>query len=108
MTKISLLISILNIFLKKIIYLYNKIWDINTSLKKLIIIIILNSSHIMYFMLIDAIVKIWNNDEIITPCNIINSFKITQISINLNGSEQHLLKKTDEINEEIILPNDVI
>jgi len=30
------------------------------------------------------------------------------ISINLNGSEQHLLKKNDEINEEIILPNDVI
>ena len=58
--------------------------------------------------IIDAKVKIWNNDEIITPCNIINSFKITQISINLNGSEQHLLKKTDEINEEIILPNDVI
>ena len=62
----------------------------------------------MYFMLIDEVVKIWNNDEIIKPCNTINSFKITGISINLNGSEQHLLKKNDEINEEIILPNDVI
>jgi len=59
-------------------------------------------------MLIDAKVKIWNNDEIIKPCNTINSFKITGISINLNGSEQHLLKKNDEINEEIILPSDVI
>ena len=62
----------------------------------------------MYFRLIDTDIKIQNNYEIITPCNIINSFKITGISINLNGSEQHLLKKNDEINEEIILPNDVI
>ena len=62
----------------------------------------------MYFMLIDEVVKIWNNDEIIKPCNTINSFKITGISINLNGSEQHLVKKNDEICEEIILLNDVI
>ena len=47
----------------------------------------------MYFMLIDVVVKIWNNDEIIKPYNTINSFKITGISIHLNGSEQHLVKK---------------
>ena len=62
----------------------------------------------MYFRLIDTEVKIWNNYEIITPCNLINSFKIVGISIKLNGSEQHLVKKNDEIWDEIILQNDVI
>ena len=40
--------------------------------------------------------------------NIINSFKSTGISINLDGSEQHLVHKHAELCDEIIIPNDVI
>ena len=43
-----------------------------------------------------------------TPSNIINSFKSTGISINLDGSEQHLVHKHAELCDEIIIPNDVI
>ena len=43
--------------------------------------------------IIDAVVKIWNDDGIITSSNVIKSFKTTGISINLDGSEQHMVKK---------------
>lgn len=58
--------------------------------------------------IIDTVVQIQFDEKIITPNNIIKSFETTGISINLDGSEQHMVKKNDEIWQEIILPNDVI
>ena len=58
--------------------------------------------------IINAVVDIWYNNTTIKQCNIINSFKSTGISINLDGSEQHLVHKHAELCDEIIIPNDVI
>lgn len=60
------------------------------------------------FEIIDAIVSIWYNESSITKEIIIKSFKITGISINLNGSENHLVKKYDDLSEEIIAPDDAL
>jgi len=38
----------------------------------------------------------------------IKSFQITGISINLNGCENHFVKKYNDLSEEIIEPDDVI
>ena len=57
---------------------------------------------------IDAVVQIWYNEKGITSETIINSFKTTGISVNLEGSGQNLIKKNENLYDEIILTNDVI
>lgn len=58
--------------------------------------------------IIDVVVQIQYNEKGITSETIINSFKTTGISVNLDGSEQNLIKKNKYLCDEIILPNDVI
>ena len=58
--------------------------------------------------IINAVVNIWYNDALIKRSIIITSFKCTGISIQLDGSEQELVHKHDELCDEIIIPNDVI
>ena len=77
-------------------------WDVDFRIKNQ------NSRKPNSMEIIDAVAQIWNDDKIITINNIRTSFKTTGISINLDGSEQHLIKKNNEIWEEIIFPNDVI
>ena len=48
------------------------------------------------------------NDDKIQKNNIIRSCKIIGISINLDGTENYLVKKNSELCEEIIGPDDVI
>ena len=43
--------------------------------------------------IIDTVVQLWYNEKGITSETIINSFKTTGISVNLDGSEQNLIKK---------------
>ena len=47
--------------------------------------------------IIDWIVSVWNDDKLITKEMIINSFKYTGISNNLDGSEDHLIKWSYEV-----------
>ena len=68
----------------------------------------LNSKKPDCYEIIDAIVRLWYDDTKITVDIIKNSFKITGISINLDGTENHLVKKNDEVSEEIIVPEEFI
>lgn len=47
--------------------------------------------------IIDQILSIWNDDKLIKKEMIINSFKYMGISNNLDGSEDHLVKWSDEV-----------
>ena len=58
--------------------------------------------------IINAIEDIWFNENYITKEQIIKSFKITGISSNLDGSENHLIKHNEEIGDEIIVPNQIL
>ena len=58
--------------------------------------------------IIDAVDQIWYNGKGITSDTIINSFKTTRISFNLDDSEQNLIKKNEDICDDIIFPNDII
>jgi hypothetical protein len=58
--------------------------------------------------IINAVVNLWYNDDLISWKNIISSFKCTGISVKLDGTEQNLIKKYDDVCNEIILPSDVI
>lgn len=58
--------------------------------------------------IIDAIISIWYNDKDFNPEKIQKSFKVTVISTKLDGSEQNLVAKHEEISEEVINPKDVI
>ena len=53
-------------------------------------------------------VQIWYNEKGITSDTIIYSFKTTGITVNMDGSEQNLVKKNEDICDELILPYDVI
>ena len=68
----------------------------------------MNSKKPTCFDIIDAIVSLWYNDDKIQKNNIIRSCKIIGISINLDGTENYLVKKNSELCEEIIGPDDVI
>ena len=57
--------------------------------------------------IINEIVNLWYNHDLISPKNIISSFKCTGISVKLDGSELNLIKKYDDVCDEIILPSDV-
>ena len=57
--------------------------------------------------IINAVVELWNDDTKITKESIIKSFKVTGISVNLDGSEDNLIIHHDEICDEIISPLDV-
>ena len=58
--------------------------------------------------IINDVVNPWYNDDLISQKNIISSFKCTGISVKLDGTEQNLIKKYDDVCDEIILPLDVI
>ena len=58
--------------------------------------------------ILDSIINIWYNDNDFTREKVQNSFKVTGISTNLDGSEQNLIAKHEELSEEVIIPNDVI
>ena len=53
----------------------------------------MNSKKPTYYDIIDAIVSLWYNEDKIQKNNIIRSFKITGISIKLDGTENYLVKK---------------
>jgi len=77
-------------------------WDIDFQFK------IKMPKSLIPKIFLNDVVGILYNDALIKPNNIITSFKCTGISINLNGSEQELVHKHDEICDEIIILNDVI
>ena len=60
-------------------YIYNPLK------KKLLQHLFLEWSYIYLLTIIEDVVQIWLDEKIITPNNIINSFKTTEISINLDG-----------------------
>ena len=62
-------------------------WDSNFSINNM------NSKKPTCFDIIDAIVSLWYNDDKIQKNNIIGSCKIIGISINLDGTENYLVKK---------------
>ena len=49
---------------------------------------------------------LWYDETIITKEQIINSFKITSISSNFDGSENSLIIKHPEISYDIIVPEE--
>lgn len=77
-------------------------WDLDFRIKNL------NNKKPTRDDIINAVVNIWYNDDLISRKNIISSFKCTGISVKLDGTEQNLIKKYDEVCDEIILPSDVI
>jgi len=77
-------------------------WDIDFPIKNK------NTKNPNLNNIINAVVDIWYNDTLIKQSNIITSFKCTGISIKLDGSEQELVHKHNEICDEIIIPNDVV
>ena len=83
--------------LKKILHHWDSHYRINH----------LNTIKPDYYEIIDANVNLWYDETKIKTDMIKNSFKITGISIKLDGSENHLVKKYDEISEEIIFPEDI-
>ena len=60
----------------------------------------MNSKKPTCFDIIDAIVSLWYNEDKIQKNNIIRSFKITGISINLDRTENYLVKKNSELCED--------
>ena len=62
-------------------------WDSNFRINNM------NSKKPTCFDIIDAIVSLWYNDDKIQKNNIIRSCKIIGISINLDGTENYLVKK---------------
>ena len=77
-------------------------WDLDFRIKNL------NSKKPTRDDIINAVVNLWYNDDLISQKNIISSFKCTGISVKLDGTEQNLIKKYDDVCVEIILPSDVI
>jgi hypothetical protein len=77
-------------------------WDLDFRIKNL------NSKKPTRDDIINAVVNLWYNDDLISWKNIISSFKCTGISVKLDGTEQNLIKKYDDVCNEIILPSDVI
>ena len=77
-------------------------WDSNFRINNM------NSKKPTCYDIIDAIVSLWYNDDKIQKNNIIRSCKIIGISINLDGTDNYLVKKNSELCEEIIGPDDVI
>lgn len=57
---------------------------------------------------IDAVNHLLYDDNIITEDIISKSFKTTGISVMLDGSKNYMIKKNEEICEEIIIPSDFI
>ena len=57
---------------------------------------------------IDAVNHLWYNDNIINENIISKSFKTTVISVILDVSENYMIKKNEEICEEIIIPSEFI
>ena len=53
--------------------------------------------------IIDAVDMLWYDETIITKEQIINSFKITSISSNFDGSENSLIIKHPEKSDDIIV-----
>ena len=83
---------------KKFLHLWDSDYRINN----------LNSNKPDCYEIIDAIVSLWYDETKITVDIIKNSFKITGISINLDGSENYLVKKNDEVSVEIIVPDEFL
>ena len=53
--------------------------------------------------LLEWIIKVWENNETISPKIVINSFKFRGISNNLDGSEDELFNWFDKLNEQGII-----
>ena len=60
------------------------------------------------FDIINAVYKIWYDKEFINYKMIIDSFKITGISVSLDGSENHLIKYHKELSDEIYIPSELL
>ena len=58
--------------------------------------------------LLEAIYNIWYDENIISKKMIYHSFKITGISINMDGSENHLVHINENLITKIPVPNDII
>ena len=53
--------------------------------------------------LLDWVIKVWENNETISPQIVKNSFKFCGISNNLDGSEDELFNGFDKLNEQGII-----
>lgn len=60
------------------------------------------------FDIINCVYKIWYDKEFINDKMIIDSFKITGISVSLDGSENHLIKYHSELSDEIYIPSELL
>ena len=60
------------------------------------------------FDIINYVYKICYDKEFINDKMIIGSFKITGISISLDGSENHLIKFYKELSDEIYIPSELL
>ena len=71
-------------------------WDIDFRIKTL------NTQKPKRDDIINAVFNILYVNDIISQNNIITSFKCTDISVKLDERDQHLVKKNDEVCDEII------
>ena len=60
------------------------------------------------FDIINGVYKIWYDKEFINDKMIIDSLKITGISVSLDGSENHLIKYHRELSDEIYIPSELL
>ena len=67
-----------------------------------------NTKKPSYNDIIETIVNIWYDEKIITQNEIIKSFKVTGISNKLDGSENNMVIKNDELCDTIIDPETII
>ena len=58
-------------------------------------------------LIINWVSEVWWDNNLITPYMIKNSFKITELTKKLDGSENELFTRFKRIKEEIIIGNDI-
>ena len=67
-----------------------------------------NTKKPSYNDLIDAVLENWYSENKITAEIIFNSFKITGISVALDGSEKSKIILHEEVSDSIISPEDFL